>query len=70
MNNNEYDDEYDSELQSYESDVKYHALLGSIMEDPKSYKEEMSRPDSQKWKEAFDIEIKTLRDKKVFDLVN
>ena len=69
MNNDEYNDKYDTELQSYGSDVKYHALLASIMEDPKSYKEAMSRPDSQKWKEAFDIEIKAMRDKKVFDLV-
>ena len=69
MNNDEYNDEYDTELQSYASDVKYHALLASIMEDPKSYKEAMSRPDSQKWKEAFNIEIKAMRDKKVFNLV-
>ena len=69
INNNEYDDEYDSELQSYESDVKYHALLASIMEDPKSCEEAINRTDSQKWKEAFDVEIKAMRDKKVFDLV-
>ncbi|XP_058810550.1 uncharacterized protein LOC131675550 [Phymastichus coffea] len=49
-------------------DIKYHALLAGIMQDPKSYREAMARPDRAEWKIAFDTEIDAMIKNNVLEL--
>lgn len=59
----------ESNLNDGNSDYKFYALLADIIGDPKTYREALTRPDREKWKEAFGKELNAMLTKNVYQIV-